>query len=77
MDAARQMDCINAAGIAYAASPHSAPGERIMVNTTAALSTLRAKRSLSGLILQGTVERYLAIARDVLGPRARYEEAHR
>jgi hypothetical protein len=77
MDAARQMDCINAAGIAYAASPLSTPGERIMVNTTAALSTLRAKRSLSGLILQGTAGRYLAIARDVLGPRARYEEAHR
>jgi glycosyltransferase involved in cell wall biosynthesis len=43
----------------------------------AALSTPRAARPLGGLTLQGTAERYLAIARDVLGPRAHYEEAHR
>jgi glycosyltransferase involved in cell wall biosynthesis len=40
----------------------------------AALSAPRATRPLNGLTLQSTAERYLAIAREVLGPKALYEE---
>lgn len=43
----------------------------------AALTTPRAMRLLSGLTLHGTAERYLAIARGVLGPQARFEEVGR
>jgi glycosyltransferase involved in cell wall biosynthesis len=43
----------------------------------AALSQPRATRPLTGLTLQGTADRYLAIACDVLKPRARFGQASR